>query len=173
VLMGYINPVMQFGITRFCEACRNAGIDGVILPDMPPAEFESSYKPVFDKYGIAVILLITPQTSPERIRKIDALGSGFIYAVSASATTGATLDFGEAHADYFQRLQQLQLNNPVLAGFGIHNHDGFAAVSEYVQGAITGSAFLRHLTANGTGATGISNFIKSIKQPEYDYPVTS
>ncbi len=173
VLMGYINPVLQFGVERFCEACRNAGVDGVILPDLPPDEFEMTYKPVFDQYGIAIILLITPQTSPERIRKIDTCSSGFVYAVSASATTGATQAFGEAQVAYFQRLQKMKLNNPVLAGFGIHNHAGFAAAAQYVNGAITGSAFLRHVTENGTDAPGITHFIKTIKQPEYDYPVTS
>lgn len=171
VLMGYINPVLQFGMERFCNACREAGVDGVILPDLPPAEFETMYKPLFDACGIAVILLITPQTDIARIRKLDALSSGFIYAVSSSATTGKTRAFGEEQATYFQRLQELELHNPVLAGFGIHNHSGFATAAQYVQGAITGSAFLRHLTENGTDAAGITQFVKSIKQPEYDYSV--
>jgi tryptophan synthase alpha chain len=171
VLMGYINPVLQFGVERFCTACREAGVDGVILPDLPPAEFETIYKPLFDACGINVILLITPQTDTARISKLDALSSGFVYAVSSSATTGKTQAFGEAQAAYFKRLQELELKNPVLAGFGIHNHSGFATATQYVRGAITGSAFLRHLTENGTDAAGIRQFIKSIKQPEYDYSV--
>lgn len=171
VLMGYINPVMQFGIERFCRACEAAGIDGVILPDLPPAEFEAMYKPLFDAHGISVILLVTPQTSDERIRKLDRLSSGFVYAVSASATTGNTAAFGAQQQSYFARLQAMHLHNPVLAGFGIHDHRSFAVAAQHVQGAITGTAFLRHLTENGTGVAGITQFIKSIKQPEYDYSV--
>lgn len=169
LLMGYINPVMQFGIARFCKACKETGVDGVILPDLPLAEFETQYKPVFDAHGIAVVLLVTPQTTDDRIRKTDALSNGFIYAVSSSSTTGSTSGFGKQQTDYFQRLETMQLKNPVLVGFGVHDHKTFAAVSVHVAGGIVGTAFLRHLAANGTNAEGIEQFIKNIKQPDHDY----
>ncbi|HXB09886.1 MAG TPA: tryptophan synthase subunit alpha [Puia sp.] len=150
LLMGYMNPVLQYGFERFCEAAAGVGVDGLILPDLPIYEFETEYGPVMKKYGLDFVFLVTPETSPERIRKVDSLSSGFLYAVSSSSTTGREKDMGEQEA-YFARLQQMKLGNPVLVGFGIRDKATFEAASRHAQGAIIGTAYIRALD----GATDI------------------
>jgi tryptophan synthase alpha chain len=143
VLMGYLNPVLQFGVERFCEKCAEAGVDGVILPDLPLAFYEKNYHPFFEKHNLCPIFLITPQTSDERIRELDAASRGFLYAVSTASTTGGAGGFGEAQVAYFQRIAKLKLKNPVLVGFGISDKTAFDTVCQYLNGGVVGSAFIR------------------------------
>ena len=144
ILMGYMNPILQFGIEKFCAAAKAIGIDGVILPDLPMYEFETMYKPLFDKNDLKFIFLVTPETSEERIKKIDSLCSGFLYAVSSSSTTGKNKAI-EGQEEYFKKLQQLNLKNPVLVGFGIKDKATFAAACKYTNGAIIGTAYIKAL----------------------------
>lgn len=144
VLMGYMNPVLQYGFEQFCAKAAEIGVDGLILPDLPLYEFETYYGNIIKQYGLDFIFLVTPETSPERIRKIDALGSGFIYAVSSSSTTGNSKAIAD-QAPYFERLQQMQLQNPVLVGFGIKDQPSFEAACQYTNGAIIGSAYIKAL----------------------------
>jgi len=143
VLMGYLNPVLQFGVERFCQKCRDVGVDGVILPDLPLAFYEKNYQPHFEKYDLCPVFLVTPQTSDERIRQLDAASRGFLYAVSTASTTGGAGGFGETQTTYFQRLANLKLKNPVLVGFGISDHAAFETVCSYLNGGVVGSAFIR------------------------------
>ena len=163
ILMGYINPVLQFGIDAFCEKCRETGVDGLILPDLPMAEYLAHYKDKFDAYGLKNIFLITPQTSEERIREIDAHSDGFIYMVSSASTTGARNSIGEQQLAYFERISQMELRNPTLVGFGISNNETFSTACRYSNGAIIGSAFIRVLQENGASQEAIKNFIEDIK----------
>jgi tryptophan synthase alpha chain len=144
ILMGYMNPILQFGIEKFCAAAKEVGIDGVILPDLPMYEFETFYKSLFEKNDLKFIFLVTPETSEERIKKIDSLSSGFIYAVSSSSTTGNNKAI-EEQVGYFKRLQQMKLKNPVLVGFGIKDKATFTAACKYTNGAIIGSAYIKAL----------------------------
>ncbi len=144
-LMGYVNPVLQFGIERFCEECKNVGINGVIIPDLPMYEYEELYKETFEKNGIANIFIVTPQTSEERILKIDSLSNSFIYLLSSNATTGKTLDVGDNTTAYFKRIRDLQLKNPLIVGFGISDKSTFEKASSFTAGAIIGSAFVKRL----------------------------
>ena len=144
LLMGYMNPVLQYGFDKFCAAAAAAGVDGLILPDLPIYEFETEYGPVIQKYGLDFIFLVTPETSPERIRRVDALGSAFLYAVSSSSTTGKDKDLNGQQA-YFERLQQMGLRNPVLVGFGIRDKASFEAACLHANGAIIGTAYIRAL----------------------------
>ena len=144
ILMGYLNPVMQYGFEKFCSDALSVGVDGLILPDLPLYEFENEYKPVIKKYGLDFIFLITPETSEERIRRIDELSSGFIYAVSSSSTTGGDKDLHQQE-DYFKRLQQMNLKNPILVGFGIKDKQTFQTACKYTNGAIIGSAYIKAL----------------------------
>lgn len=162
VLMGYLNPIMQFGVELFCQQASDAGVDGVILPDMPMIEFERTYAPLFLRYNLLNTFLISPTTSEERIRKIDAATKGFIYAVSSSSTTGAKGEFAVEQEEYFKKLQGLNLKNPFLIGFGISNQKTFVTACRYAPGAIVGSAFISHLRQNQT--ENIRSFIDSIKQ---------
>ncbi len=143
VLMGYLNPVLQFGVERFCQKCSEVGVDGVILPDLPLAFYEKNYRAHFEKYDLCPVFLVTPQTSDERIRELDAASRGFLYAVSTASTTGGAGGFGEAQTAYFQRLADLKLKNPVLVGFGISDHAAFETVCSYLNGGVVGSAFIR------------------------------
>ncbi len=161
-LMGYVNPVIQFGVEKFCEECKNVGVNGVIIPDLPMYEYEDLYRETFEKNGIANIFIVTPQTSTERIRKIDSLSNSFIYLLSSNATTGKTLDVGEDTNAYFKRIHDLQLNNPLIVGFGISNRETFQKASQYTTGAIIGSAFVKRLTEQDY-MNQIPDFIKSIK----------
>lgn len=144
VLMGYMNPVLQYGFEKFCSDAAAVGIDGLILPDLPAHEFEQYYGHVVSSKGLDFIFLVTPETSEERVRKLDKLSSGFLYAVSSSSTTGKEKDFN-AVTDYLKRLRSYQLKNPILVGFGIKDSETFGAVKPYAEGAIIGSAFITAL----------------------------
>ena len=142
VLMGYMNPVLQFGFEKFCETAASVGVDGLILPDLPAFEFETHYGDIIRKNGLDFIFLVTPETSEERVRKLDALSTGFLYAVSSSSTTGKEKDFN-AVVNYLKRLEGYKLKNPILVGFGIKDRETFEAVTPYAAGAIIGSAFIK------------------------------
>lgn len=142
VLMGYLNPIMQFGFEAFCQKCAECGIDGVIIPDLPFKDYEESYKAISQKYDIRVIMLITPQTSEARVREIDNHTDGFIYMVSSAATTGAQKDFDAQKQDYFKKIQSMNLRNPRMVGFGISNKQTFDAACAHSSGAIIGSRFV-------------------------------
>ena len=144
ILMGYLNPVMQFGIERFCKQAKEVAVDGIILPDLPVYEFENEYKKHFEENDLHFIFLITPETAEERIRKIDSLSTGFIYAVSSSSTTGNNKEIA-GQENYFLRLQKMNLKNPVLVGFGVKDKQSFQAACKYSNGAIIGSAYIRAL----------------------------
>jgi tryptophan synthase alpha chain len=143
VLMGYLNPVLQFGMERFCQRCAEVGVDGVILPDLPLAFYQKNYAAIFEKHGLCPIFLVTPQTSDERIRELDAASQGFLYAVSTASTTGGAGGFDEAQVAYFQRIAKLHLKNPVLVGFGISDKKAFDTACRYLNGGVVGSAFIR------------------------------
>jgi tryptophan synthase alpha chain len=142
IMMGYLNPVMRYGFDNFCKQCAETGIDGVIIPDLPFNDYISEYKPVADKFGIKVIMLITPETSDERIRLIDEHTDGFIYMVSSASTTGAQKSFDEKKQDYFRRINGMNLRNPRLIGFGISNKATLDAALRNASGAIIGSKFI-------------------------------
>lgn len=163
ILMGYINPVLQFGVERFCKQCAEVGVDGLILPDLPMAEYLSDYQPIFEQYGLYNIFLITPQTSDERIRYIDEHSKGFIYMVSSASTTGAKTGISQEQEDYFKRINALNLKNPRLIGFGISDRESFLKASKHASGAIIGSAFVK-LLANAKDLRGeIVEFVKGLK----------
>jgi tryptophan synthase alpha chain len=155
LLMGYLNPILQYGFERFCEAAAAAGVDGLILPDLPIYEFETEYGPVIRKHGLDFVFLVTPETSDERIRKVDALSTGFLYAVSSSSTTGGIRDLGEQEV-YFTRLEEMQLRNPVLVGFGVRDRKSWEAACKHTQGAIIGTAYIKSID----GATDIGKATK-------------
>jgi tryptophan synthase alpha chain len=163
ILMGYINPVLQYGIEKFAKDAAAAGVDGVILPDMPMDEYVENYKALFDSVNLSNTFLISPTTSEERIRKIDAVTDGFIYAVSASSITGAKGKFEKQQLDYFERIQKMKLKNPYLIGFGISNHETFATASQYGAGAIVGSAFVDLLKNSTNLSNDVATFVKSLK----------
>jgi tryptophan synthase alpha chain len=142
ILMGYMNPVLQYGFERFCQHAAAIPIDGLILPDLPEHEFESEYADIIHRYGLDFIFLITPETSEERIKKLDALSTGFLYAVSSSSTTGNKKDFNEVEK-YLQRLQNMQLKNPVQVGFGVKDKQSFQLACKYANGAIIGTAYIK------------------------------
>ncbi|HEX2935187.1 MAG TPA: tryptophan synthase subunit alpha [Bacteroidales bacterium] len=162
LLMGYLNPVLHFGVENFCAMCREAGIDGVILPDLPLDEYEQHYKAIFEKYDLRFIFLITPQTSDERIRMIDSISKGFIYMVSSSSTTGVKSAIAEKQLEYFKRIRSMQLKNPLVIGFGISNKDTFNNACQYANGAIIGSAFVKMLNDSQDYAQDIHHFIQRI-----------
>lgn len=162
LLMGYLNPVLLYGIENFCKKCAEVGVDGVILPDLPMDEYESEYKPVFEQYGLHLVFLVTPETSEARIRKIDSLSKGFIYAVSSSSTTGKDKDMSHQQA-YFERLKALQLKNPVLIGFGIKDKATFDAAAAHSNGGVIGTAFIRAIENATNLDTAIQQFIAGVK----------
>jgi tryptophan synthase alpha chain len=161
-LMGYFNPVLQYGVENFCRDCQTCGIDGVILPDLPFDDYETLYQPTFQKYGVKAVFLITPQTDPQRIREIDRLSEGFIYVLSAAATTGKALDVSDETTAYFERISQMDLRNPLVIGFGISDQKAFQKATDYAEGAIVGSAFVRLLGQNDYEKQ-IPTFIKQYK----------
>jgi len=161
VLMGYMNPILQYGLEKFCAAAQAAGVDGVILPDLPMFEFETEYRQLFEKYQLRFIFLVTPETSEERIRKIDALCSGFLYAVSSSSTTGNNKAI-EEQEDYFKRLQGMELGNPILVGFGIKDRATFKAACRHSNGAIIGSAYIRAIEKSAVIDVTTKEFLNSI-----------
>ncbi len=162
ILMGYLNPVLNYGMEAFCAKCKEIGIDGLILPDLPPSVYEEDYKQIFETNNLHNICLITPQTSDERIREIDELSAGFIYMVSSSATTGMKQQVTDYQTDYFERVSKLEMKNPRLIGFGISNAVTFANACKYANGAIIGSAFVKALDGDLTLEQKISEFVKNI-----------
>lgn len=162
ILMGYINPILQYGMEKFCVKCTEIGIDGVIFPDLPIDVYQREYQPLFEKYDLHNTFLITPQTSEERIRKIDQLTSGFIYMVSSASITGAKTTVSNEQQEYFKRIQQMNLRNPQLIGFGISNHSTFVSACKNANGAIVGSAFIKMLADTDDLKTGISQFIQTL-----------
>ncbi len=162
LLMGYVNPVMQFGLEKFCQKCSESGVDGLILPDLPLAEYLESYQAVFEAHGLHNIFLITPQTTEKRIREIDRHSRGFIYMVSSASVTGAKTGISENQHAYFKRIQDMGLKNPRLIGFGISDHDTFDMACQYAHGAIIGSAFIKVLEKRNTGHA-VSAFVKAVK----------
>lgn len=164
ILMGYLNPIMQYGFEKFCESCIEAGVDGMIIPDLPYADYISDYKEIADRHDLKMIMLITPETSEERIRLIDAHTSGFIYMVSSAATTGAQQDFNEQKQAYFRRINAMNLQNPRLVGFGISNKATFEAATAHSSGAIIGSKFVQLLKSEATPAKAVDKLLEALKQ---------
>lgn len=164
ILMGYLNPIMQFGFERFCQRCVEVGVDGVIIPDLPYAEYMAEYKEIADRFDLKFIMLITPETSEERIRLIDAHTSGFIYMVSSAATTGAQRSFDEVKQAYFRRIDALKLRNPRLVGFGISNKATYEAAAAYSSGAIIGSKFVQLLGSEPTPAEAVDKLLDALRK---------
>ena len=161
VIMGYFNPILQYGIEKFCSNCKDVGIDGLIIPDLPADIFKKNYKIIFEKYKLNMMFLITPQTSNERINLIDDLSKGFIYMVSSYSVTGAKDSFDKYQIEYFKRIKKLNLSNPLLIGFGISNKKTFQAACQNSNGAIIGSAYIKYIENHGVSKT--RDFIKLIK----------
>jgi len=161
VLMGYFNPIMQYGIEHFCQKCQSIGIDGLIIPDLPIDLYHEYYKEVFDKFNLYSMFLITPQTPEARIHFIDSISNGFIYMVSSASVTGAQNTFGKIQEDYFKRIANMKLSTPQIVGFGISNASTYQMATKYSSGGIIGSAFIKFLEKNGVAA--IPEFIKSIR----------
>ena len=162
VLMGYFNPMMQYGIEKFCKRCEAIGIDGLIIPDLPVDVYHENYKTLFEQHGLYNMFLITPQTSRERIRYIDQVSKGFIYMVSSASVTGAKNTFGRTQTEYFQRIQRMELSTPTVVGFGISNAATYQAAVKKAKGAIIGSAFIKFLEQKGVDR--IPEFIQSIRK---------
>ena len=161
ILMGYLNPVLQYGFENFCADAKGSGVDGIILPDLPIYEYEREYKNIFKQNDLDFIFLITPETSEERIRKIDELSNGFIYAVSSSSITGTDKNM-DLQESYFQRLKNLQLNNKILIGFGIKDNNTFTTACKHAAGAIIGTAYIKALQKNGSIEKTTNRFLKEI-----------
>ena len=161
IIMGYFNPIYQFGVENFLIECQKTGIDGLIIPDLPANVYASEYKTLFEKYGILNIFLITPQTPDERIRYIDSVSNGFIYMVSSAAVTGNSDGFGSVQENYFKRIHNLKLNNPQIVGFGINNKTTFDQSTKYAKGAIIGSAFIKYLSEKGVD--GVADFVGELR----------
>lgn len=162
IIMGYFNPMLQYGIENFCKKCAEIGIDGLIIPDLPLEVYIEEYQAIFQQYDLQNIFLITPQTSEKRIRQIDKASEGFIYMVSSASITGAKNSFGDAQQAYFERIDQMQLQHPQIVGFGISNAETFDKATQFAKGAIIGSAFIKHLTENGT--QNIHSFVEQIRK---------
>lgn len=163
ILMGYLNPVMQYGLEKFCKDAAAAGVSAIILPDLPMNEFEYVYKSLFEKYGLHFIFLISPQTSNERILRADKLSNGFIYAVSSAATTGKDTNFANQEF-YFKKIKKMQLKNPVLIGFGIKDSTTFNLACRYASGAIIGSAYIKALQSSNDIEETTALFLKAIRE---------
>ncbi len=163
VLMGYLNPVLQMGMENFLANCRDAGIDGVILPDLPPDVYKDNFLELFQKYGIHNSLLITPHTSPNRIMEIASMSGGFLYLVAEASTTGARAIIGRHQVKYFQRIGKMDLPLPGLIGFGISSHETFLTACKHASGAIIGSAFIRAIGEEGPLEGKVETFIQSIR----------
>ena len=162
VIMGYFNPILQYGFEKFCKKCKNVGIDGLIVPDLPIDIYQKDYNKITEKFDLNMMFLITPQTSNERIYKIDKLSNGFIYMVSSYNVTGAKDSFDQYQIDYFKRIKKLKLSNPLLIGFGIGNNNTYKTACKYSSGAIIGSAFIKHIKKNGIENT--KDFISEITE---------
>jgi tryptophan synthase alpha chain len=165
ILMGYLNPILHYGIERFCQSCVEAGVSGMIIPDLPFKDYQEQVKPVADKYDLRVIMLITPETSDERIRFIDQNTDGFIYMVSSAAITGAQKSFDEQKQDYFRRIDQMTLRNPRMIGFGISNAQTLKAAQDNAAGAIIGSKFVTLLDeANGNTDAALDQLFDALSR---------
>ena len=164
ILMGYLNPVMQFGFEAFCQQCVKVGIDGVIIPDLPFKDYQEEYKPIADKYDIRIIMLITPETSDERIRFIDEHTDGFIYMVSSAATTGAQNKFDETKQSYFSRINQMNLKHPCMIGFGISNKQTLETAQANAAGAIIGSKFVKLYEETQNAGKAMDNLLDALKK---------
>jgi len=162
IIMGYFNPMLQYGVEAFCRKCYTIGIDGIIMPDLPLDVYQADYEATFKKYGLINIFLITPQTNDKRIRKIDQASDSFIYMVSSASVTGSKAGFGNTQTKYFERINGMCLKNPQIVGFGIKDTETFQAATKNAKGAIIGSAFIKYLTTNG--ARGVTGFVKSIRR---------
>lgn len=163
ILMGYLNPVLQYGEDKFINTCKAMGVDGIIIPDMPLDYYLLNWEQKCTNANLFNILLITPETTDERIKKIDAHSNGFIYMVSSNSITGSTTSNNNNQQAYFNKIKSMNLNNPTLIGFGIHNAAGFENVCKYSSGAIIGSAFIKHLSQNSVSKTSINQFVKTIR----------
>jgi tryptophan synthase alpha chain len=163
VLMGYLNPIMQYGFEAFCQSCQECGVDGVIIPDLPFKDYMEEFKPVADRYDLRIIMLITPETSEERIRLIDAHTDGFIYMVSSAATTGAQRSFDEEKQAYFNKVKAMELRNPTMIGFGISNKQTLESAQRNASGAIIGSKFVTLLSETGDPATAVDRLFEALK----------
>ncbi len=163
ILMGYLNPIMQFGFEAFCQHCKETGIDGVIIPDLPFKDYLEDYKPVADRYDIRIIMLITPETSEERVRFIDDNTDGFIYMVSSAATTGAQKEFDEAKQRYFSRINGMGLKHPRMIGFGISNKQTLDSANANASGAIIGSKFVSLLEKTADPAEAMDALLDALK----------
>ncbi|MFQ3212520.1 MAG: tryptophan synthase alpha chain [Marivirga sp.] len=161
-LMGYCNNVLKYGTEKFCQQCAEVGVDGLILPDMPMPEYKIQFQPYFDKYGLKNVFLVTPKTSDDRIREIDALDGGFIYMVSSAATTGGSWQESPERIAYLKRIKDMNLRTPKMVGFGISDYEALKLVNDYTDGAIVGSAFLRALDKDKL-ADSVKAFIKQIR----------
>lgn len=161
--MGYLNPIMQYGFENFCRSCVDCGIDGVIIPDLPFKDYQEKYRSTAEQYGIKVIMLITPETSEERIRQIDQNTNGFIYMVSSAAITGAQTDFNEQKKAYFKRIETMHLTNPRMIGFGISNKATYQAACEHAAGVIIGSKFVTLLGEEGNAGKAIDRLLEALK----------
>jgi tryptophan synthase alpha chain len=161
IIMGYFNPILQYGVEKFCKKCNEIGIDGLIIPDLPIDYYLENYKSIFEQNKLYNMFLIAPQTSDERIRKIDSISKGFIYMVSSSSITGSKNSFSSEQINYFERIEKMNLNTPRIIGFGVGNKETFNATVNYSKGAIIGSAFIKNLHENGIDS--IDSFIESIR----------
>jgi tryptophan synthase alpha chain len=161
IIMGYFNPILQYGVEKFCKKCNEIGIDGLIIPDLPIDYYLENYKSIFEQNKLYNMFLIAPQTSDERIRKIDSISKGFIYMVSSSSITGSRNSFSSEQINYFERIEKMNLNTPRIIGFGVGNKETFNATVNYSKGAIIGSAFIKNLHENGIDS--IDSFIESIR----------
>ena len=161
IIMGYFNPILQYGVEKFCKKCNEIGIDGLIIPDLPIDYYLENYKSIFEQNKLYNMFLIAPQTSDERIRKIDSISKGFIYMVSSSSITGSKNSFSSEQINYFERIEKMNLNTPRIIGFGVGNKETFNATVNYSKGAIIGSAFIKNLDEKGIDS--IDSFIKSIR----------
>ncbi len=160
LIMGYFNPILQYGVEKFCKKCAETGIDGLIIPDLPLDVYHKEYQNIFEEYNLVNVFLVTPQTSVERIRFIDSISNGFIYLVSSASTTGAQNTFGESQTNYFDKIYKMQLKTPQIVGFGISNKETFEQATKTTNGAIIGSAFVKFLSENHI--KNIPIFIQSI-----------
>jgi len=163
ILMGYLNPVLQYGFQKFCTDAKNCGISGIILPDLPIAEYEREYKKIFEENDLNFIFLVTPETSEERIRKIDSLSNGFIYAVSSSSITGKNTDMS-AQESYFEKIENMSLKNKVLIGFGIRDRQTFGTACKHASGAIIGTAYIKAIEHVENIENATERFLSSILQ---------
>ena len=161
IIMGYFNPIFQYGIDLFCKKCKEVGIDGLIIPDLPPEIYISDYKKFFQQNDLINIFLICPQTSDDRVKYIDSISDGFIYMVSSSSITGGENNFTKENIDYFKRIKNLKLKSPKIIGFGISNREIFLTANNYANGCIIGSAFIKHIQKNGISS--IRSFVRKIK----------